>query len=105
MEALMAEAAVVAAVMRLLAKRGAWHFNLHGSGMGRNGLPDIHAVYRGRALAIETKSKTGQLRPLQRWELQQARLAGAHTIVARSVDDVAQVLDRIDLIESIEHVQ
>lgn len=101
----MAEAAVVAAVTRLLTKRGAWHFNKGQNGMGRNGIPDIIACYRGRFLAIETKAPTtGQLKPLQRWELQQARLAGAHTIVARSAQDVLEVLDRIDLIASIDHV-
>lgn len=92
----MTEAAVVRAVQTELTRRGAWWLNVHGSGMGRNGLPDIVAVYHGRALAIECKSPTGRLRPLQLHELGRARHAGAIGIVARSVDDVRDVLDHID---------
>lgn len=97
----MAEAAVVAAVGRLLDKRGAWWFNKGQNGMGRNGIPDIIACYRGRFLAIEVKSKTGTIRPLQFYELRRAAEAGGHAVVARSADDVRAVLDTIDLAESI----
>ncbi len=92
----MAEQKVVDAVTRLLKKRGAWSFNVHGSVFGRNGLPDIVAIYRGRAVVIECKSETGRLRPLQRRELDLAQRAGAVVVVARSAFDVKRALDEID---------
>jgi Holliday junction resolvase len=92
----MAESAVVKAIDRALTARGAWHFNLHGAGVGRNGLPDIVAIYRGRPILIETKSLTGRVMPLQTWELGLARRAGAITIIARQLADVTDVLDDID---------
>jgi Holliday junction resolvase len=92
----MAEAAVVRAVGRVLDKRGAWSFNVWGGGMMRAGLPDIVACHRGRLIAIECKSATGRLRPRQKWELRLAAAAGAVVVVARSGDDVAAALDRIE---------
>jgi Holliday junction resolvase len=92
----MAEQKVIDAVTRLLKKRGAWHFNVWGGGMGRNGLPDIIAIYRGTPLAIECKSTTGKLRPLQRHELDRAKRAGAIVVVARTAFDVKRALDQID---------
>lgn len=92
----MAEAAVVKGVTRELDARGAWWVNIHGSAYGRNGIPDILAIYRGHALLIECKSATGRLRPLQRYEMGRAAAAGAVTIVARSRDDVRQALHAID---------
>ena len=92
----MAEAAVVRASIRELDKRRAWHFNVEGTGHNRNGLPDRMAVYRGHPIVIEFKAPNGRLRPLQRWELERARRAGAHVVIARHRDDVAAVLDLID---------
>lgn len=92
----MAEAALVAAIQRELTKRRAYHFNIHRDGAGRNGLPDIFAIYKGRPLVIEAKTPTGQLTPLQEYELGRARRAGATTVVARHVDDVRHALDQID---------
>ena len=93
----MAEAAVINAISREPTTRGAWWFNLHGSVYGRNGLPDILAIYRGHPICIEAKNpNNGRLRKLQAWELTRAREAGATTIVARSRQDVTDALDHID---------
>lgn len=95
----MAEAAVVNACQRELDQRGAYRINVHGTTHGRNGQPDEIAIYRRHALVIEYKTATGQLAPLQEYELQRAERAGAWVVVARSRDDLVQVLDQIDVIE------
>lgn len=93
----MAEASVVKAITRELTNRGAWHCNLHGSVYGRNGLPDIIAIYRGHPLCIEAKNpNNGRLRKLQAWELSRARDAGATTILAHRRQDVTDALNHID---------
>lgn len=92
----MAEQAVVNAVARELNRRGAWHFNLHGSVMGIGGLPDRIATYRGHSLAIECKAPGGRLSKRQAHQLSRARAAGAIVIVARRLEDLTTVLDRID---------
>jgi len=57
-----------------------------------NGIADILGVYYGHAIAIETKSKTGTLSTAQmRFRYQWIKSGGVH-IVARSVDDVLDVL-------------
>lgn len=46
----------------------------------------------GRMLAIEVKTKTGQLRPEQKLFLQEIKLRGGLSLVARSIDDVELAL-------------
>lgn len=93
---IVAEAAVVAAIQRLLRRRGAWCVNVHGAGVGRNGIPDILACYRGRFISIEVKQARGRVRPQQAYELERIRRAGGCAIVARDVEHVAILLDAID---------
>jgi hypothetical protein len=90
------EAVVVAAIGRELTRRGAWWFNVHGSALGRGGLPDIHAVYRGVPLAIEAKGTGGRPSRRQLFELDRARRAGARAILADDVTAVQAVLDEIE---------
>ena len=92
----MAEAAIVAAIERELIRRRAWWINVHGSVVGRNGLPDIIAIHLGHALAIEVKQPRGRVSKLQAWELERIACAGGTAIVARSVQDVRTALDEIE---------
>lgn len=72
-------------------------------GRGRNainqrGAPDILVTYKGRGMAIEVKNATGRLRPEQRdWldRFQKGASAGL-VVVARSVDDVVNAVDKIN---------
>lgn len=90
------EAAVVAAAQRLLTKRGAWWVNVHGSGTGRNGIPDILFCHRGRFGAVECKSPTGKPTRLQLHELGRIARAGGVAIVAKTTEELEQILDAID---------
>lgn len=92
----MAEAAVVTAGARVLKQRGAWGLNVQGTGMTRRGIPDWVGAYRGQAIAIEYKAPGGSLTKLQAFELERARRAGAFTRVARTAQDVEELLDRVD---------
>jgi len=94
-----AEAAVVAAVERELTRRRAWWMNVHGSGVGRNGLPDIVAIHLGHGIAIECKAPRGRPTKLQTWELERVACAGGTAIVARSVEDVRAALDEIEAMD------
>lgn len=92
----MAEAAVVAAVQRELDRRRAWWMNVHGSGVGRNGLPDIVFCHLGQFGAVECKAPRGRVTKLQQWELERVACAGGTAIVARSIEDVRRALDEIE---------
>lgn len=92
----MKEAAVVRAVQRVLTQRGAWWINVHRSGAGRNGIPDILACYHGRFLGLEIKSPTGRPSPLQQHELRQIAAAGGGAHIVRSAQHAAAILDAID---------
>jgi len=87
-------------IERHLTRRGAWWVKTHGAGTSRAGIPDYIVNYRGRAIAIETKTPTGRLTRLQSYELDKFRQAGGIGIVARHLDDVAASLDAIDTLET-----
>lgn len=89
------EGRVVRAVTRLLKARGAWQANV--TVANRRGVPDLLVCYRGRFVAIECKAPDrGVLSALQAYELDSLQRAGALTVVARSADEVARILDIID---------
>lgn len=60
---------------------------------GVKGMADILGVLPcGKLLAIEVKTKIGKVSPYQDSFLGEVRKRGGHTIVARSVEDVASFL-------------
>lgn len=91
------EGRVLAAVRVELDARGAWHIKTHGSGVGRNGIPDLIGVYRGMGLAWEIKLPNGHPTRLQAYELGLASRAGADARVITSRDEARAALDAIDL--------
>lgn len=56
------------------------------------GVPDLCVVYKGRAIFIELKTKTGAVRPSQKWVHDKLTLAGAVVVTLRSVEAVADFL-------------
>lgn len=90
------ENTIVGACTRELTRRGAYWINVHGAGVGRNGIPDLLFCHHGYFGAAETKTARGRVRKLQEWELERIVRAGGHAIVARSVEQLRQVLDHIE---------
>ena len=58
----------------------------------RNGTPDILTCVNGRFVGIEVKTPTGKTSKLQDYQINAIIEAGGHAFVARSVDDVKNVL-------------
>ena len=61
--------------------------------MGQKGLSDIIALKDGATIFIEVKTDKGVLTDNQKKFLEDVRRKGAIGIVARSIDDVAKVLE------------
>lgn len=74
---------------------GAYHFKHHGNQFSQVGVPDIIACYKGKFVGIEVKNETGKTSPLQDVNLKMINDAGGFGIVARSVEDVSKVIDKI----------
>jgi hypothetical protein len=64
---------------------------LNGTGLVA-GIPDIAVVYRGRALFIELKTRTGVVSAAQRETMHKLIYAGADVMLCRSVPDVEAAL-------------
>ncbi len=59
---------------------------------GRAGTPDLIACYEGRYVAMEVKTDTGRLTPLQLVESQRVRAAGGEAYVVRSAAEALAAL-------------
>jgi len=92
----MSEADITRQIMDYLKLRGAFVAKLLGHLGQRRGLPDISAVYRGRAVWIEVKTPKGKPTPRQEEEIAAIIRAGGRAIIARCIEDVAAILDEID---------
>ena len=99
----MTEAAVVAACIRELKRRGYVSINLDG-GAGATGLPDrLVLLGGGRVMGIEFKNpKTGRLSAKQRWTREQWATAGVAVHEIRDVETLRGILDRRDWMTTTE---
>lgn len=62
---------------------------------GKVGSSDIIGVLRGRLIAIEVKTQKGKVSDAQRDFLTNIERCGGYAIIARSLDDVIALVDRI----------
>ena len=89
------EGKVKAAVKKMLETSGVYFFMPVSNGMGRHGIPDVVACYKGHMLGIECKAKGGKTTALQERELQRIRDAGGTALVIRedNLDELQKVID------------
>lgn len=86
-------------IKRYLDSLGAYYLKVHGSAYQPAGTPDILACINGRFIGIEVKKPTGGVvSELQKLKLKQISNAGGVGIIARSVSDVSECLERKDII-------
>jgi Holliday junction resolvase len=62
-------------VKKTLDSMGIWHFSPYQAGMGRAGIPDIIACYKGMFVAIECKAGKNTTTALQEREIDAIRRA------------------------------
>lgn len=74
---------------------GAYYVKYFGNQFSQVGVPDILCCYKGRFIGIEVKNERGKTSPLQDVNIQQIKDAGGLAIVARTVDEVKQLIDSI----------
>lgn len=87
-------------IKKYLSSIGAYFEKIHGGSFFQAaGIPDILACCRGRFVAIEVKRPNkGDLSALQKLKLTQIQEAGGVAIVARSVQEVRERLERENII-------
>ena len=78
-----------------LRSKGAYCVKYHGNQFSQVGVADLLVCYKGKFLAIEIKNETGKTSPLQDVNIELVKKAGGISFVARSVEDVRQVIDNI----------
>jgi hypothetical protein len=91
------ETAIVRAVRKCL-EQGGWYVIRHQAGMGTHrGLADLQAIRTGEVVMVEVKTQTGRLSEAQEQFGKSWQAGGGTFIVARSVDDVAHLVDCLPL--------
>jgi len=88
-------------IKRFLAEQGAYYFKHFGCKFSKAGVPDIIACLHGKFLGIEVKREDGKLSELQKINLEQIRDAGGIGIVARSVEDIKECLNSMNIKKNI----
>ena len=81
-------------VKKQLDEMGIYHFSPFQAGMGRAGIPDIIACYRGLFLAIECKAGKGKTTALQEREINAIRAAKglAFVVNEENVNNLKELL-------------
>ena len=85
---------ITKAVRQYLRIRGIEHFKHWGGPLSEKGVADIIGCYKGRFLAIEIKTDKGVVSDHQKNFLDRVTKAGGLALVARSIDDVINFLER-----------
>lgn len=91
----MREKSIETNIKKYLKSKGAYYVKYFGNSFSQAGVPDILACYKGKFLGIEVKNEKGKTSPLQDANILAIKKAGGISFVARSVEDVKQVLDNI----------
>ena len=91
----MNETTITKRILAALRARGAYAFKIHGHPMQQAGLPDICAVYQGRAIFLEVKREGQYATRLQQHTLNKLAECGALAYVIRSEEEAMGVLDLV----------
>lgn len=95
------------ACIEVLKRRKCWYTNTRTGGYGRNGVPDLIGCYRGVFFAIEVKRPMTSSKPsrAQERELLAVQKAGGIATIARSKQDVIDMLNNIDLMLTMNRME
>lgn len=88
------EARITRKIRLALMGRGFFVFKIHGSEMMMAGLPDLIACRQGHFYGIEVKTPRGRVSERQRYVHKQIKASGGTVIVARSVEEALEQLEK-----------
>lgn len=89
------EAQLKTEIRRYLESIGAFWSNVQGGPGSKPGDPDMIVCFKGRYVALEAKSPTGLLSPIQKARRNEIRDAGGIYEVVRTIDDVKKIMEAI----------
>jgi len=83
-------------IKKHLKQRGAYFIKVHGNAYMKKGIPDILACYRGHFLGIEVKDIGKKPSEQQVIHIDNINIAGGTAFYTDNLQEVVNVLDRID---------
>lgn len=91
----MLESEITRRILKHVRSRGGYAIKIHGSAMQPKTI-DVIICYRGYFLGVEVKQPGKEPTERQRFTLEQVLEAGGRSLVATSVEDVAEALSELD---------
>ena len=82
-------------IQKYLKEIGCYEFKVHGSQYMKAGIPDIICCYKGFFIGIETKVGKNKMSKLQEEHKKEIEKAGGVHILAYSLEDVKNILEKI----------
>lgn len=79
---------------------GGYWILVQGGAFSKPGDPDIVACVKGRFVGIEAKTSDGKIREIQKVRAEQITRSGGLHVFARSVEDVRDILEDAELLET-----
>ena len=94
----MNEATLIQSIRKYLATLpDCFFWKEHGGQYGTAGIPDIIVCFKGRFVGLEAKVGKNQPTKLQTATIDKIRQAGGTASVVRSVDDVRQIIEGLEV--------
>ena len=91
-----AEDKIQASIIRWLKNNNIFYMRREAGGFTyRKGLPDLYAIYKGKHIEIEVKDPKGEVSSMQIKQRQKLEEAGAIYILAKSLEDVVNIFQKI----------
>jgi len=97
MDRFRSEKLITLRIQKFLASLGAWQLKIVGNQFMRTGVPDILVCYKGFFLALEVKRPGETPTKIQVYEMDRIKDAGGISEVVRSIEDVRELIDTIDV--------
>ena len=83
-------------IIKWLKKNNIWYQRREAGGFTyKKGIPDLYCIYKGKHIEIEVKDPKGQVSSMQIKQRQILEQAGAIYILATSVQDVQNILEKL----------
>lgn len=87
---------IQASIIKWLKKNEIFYMRREAGGFTyRKGLPDLYAIYKGKHIEIEVKDPKGEASSMQIKQRRILENAGAIYILAKSLNDVIEVFQKI----------
>lgn len=91
----MKESSLQSKCIEYLKSKGIYYINIHGSGWGAKGSPDLITCINGKFVAFELKVGDNEMQPDQRIHKRRIEKNGGQHYCPRTIDEFIKIIGRV----------